>query len=135
MLCFSALSCAFLLTGEQVGQVLEPQKCVRIMAVRSAYCVSGITGAAVSKLQRMKKHATVATSVRAIKVVKFLRKTSDGGRKVGFFEIGSICNTCRADDHCERMGEPYRSQEGRMTITATRDLLDMHECVLVDRGS
>ena len=42
--------------------------------------------------------------------------------------IGSICDASHADEHCERTGEPYRSQGGRMTILATRSLVDQAEC-------
>ena len=42
--------------------------------------------------------------------------------------IGSICDASHADEHCERTGEPYRSQRGRMTILATRSLVDQAEC-------
>ena len=42
--------------------------------------------------------------------------------------IGSVCDASHADEHCERTGEPYRSQGGRMTILATRSLVDQAEC-------
>ena len=44
------------------------------------------------------------------------------------FVIGSISDASHADEHCERTGEPYRSQGGRMTILATRSLVDQAEC-------
>ena len=46
----------------------------------------------------------------------------------GDFVIGSISDASHADEHCERTGEPYRSQGGRMTILATRSLVDQAEC-------
>ena len=42
--------------------------------------------------------------------------------------IGSVCDTSHADEHCEQTGEPYRSQGGRMTVLATRSLVDQAEC-------
>ena len=47
---------------------------------------------------------------------------------LGDFVIGSVCDASHADEHCERTGEPYRSQGGRMTILATRSLVDQAEC-------
>ena len=84
--------------------------------------------AAVSKLQQMKKQATVATAVFANKVLQYLKKTTTRGlmfrmgvisSHLGDFVIGSVC---------ERTGEPYRSQGGRMTILATRSLVNQAEC-------
>ena len=42
--------------------------------------------------------------------------------------IGSVCDASHADEHCERTGDAYRSQGGRMTILATRSLVDQAEC-------
>ena len=42
--------------------------------------------------------------------------------------VGSVCDASHADEHCERTGEPYRSQGGRMTILETRSLADQAEC-------
>ena len=89
--------------------------------------------AAVSRLQQMKKHATVAAAVFANKVLQYLKKTAARGLMfrmgviswhLGDFVIGSISDASHADEHCERTGEPYRSQGGRMTILATRSLVD-----------
>ena len=93
--------------------------------------------AAVSRLQQMKKHATVAAAVFANKVLQYLKKTATRGLMfrmgviswhLGDFVIGSISDASHADEHCERTGEPYRSQGGRMTILATRSLVDQAEC-------
>ena len=91
---------------------------------------------AVSKLQQMKK-TTVAAAVFANKVLQYLKKTGTRGLMfrmgvirwhLGDFVIGSISDASHADEHCERTGEPYRSQGGRMTILATRSLVDQAEC-------
>ena len=88
--------------------------------------------AAVSKLQQMKKQATVAAAVFARKVLQYFKKTATRGlmfrMDLGDVVIGSICDASHADEHCERTGEPYRSQGGRMTILATRSLVDQAEC-------
>ena len=93
--------------------------------------------APVSRLQQMKKHATVAAAVFANKVLQYLKNTATRGLmfRMGViswhlrdFVIGSISDTSHADEHCERIGEPYRSQGGRMTILATRSLVDQVEC-------
>ena len=93
--------------------------------------------AAVSRLQQMKKHATVAAIVFANKVLQYLKKTATRGLifrmgviswYLGDFVIGSVCDASHADEYCEQTGEPDRSQGGRMTILATRSLLDQAEC-------
>ena len=93
--------------------------------------------AAVSRLQQMKKQATVAAAVFANKVVQYLKKTATRGLvflmgviswHLGDFVIGSVCDASHADEHCERTGEPYRSQGGRMTILATRSFVDQTKC-------
>ena len=93
--------------------------------------------AAVSRLQQMKKHATVAAIVFANKVLQYLKKTATRGLifrmgviswYLGDFVIGSVCDASHADEHCEQTGEPYRSQGGRMTILAIRSLVDQAEC-------
>ena len=93
--------------------------------------------AAVSRLQQMKKHATVEAAVFANKVFQYLKKTATRGLvfrmgviswHLGDFVIGSVCDASHADEHCEQTGEPYRSQGGRMTILATRSLVDQAEC-------
>ena len=85
-----------------------------------------------SKLQQMKKQATVAAAVRARKVLKYLKKTASPMRIMcwqwGDLVIGSLCDPSHADEHCERTGEPSRSQRGRMTLLATRGLVDQTEC-------
>ena len=90
-----------------------------------------------SRLQQMKKHATVAAAVFANKVLQYLKKTATRGLMFPMgviswhledFVIGSINDASHADEHCERTGEPYRSQGGRMTILATRSLVDQAEC-------
>ena len=83
--------------------------------------------AAVSRLQQMKKHATVAAAVFANKVLQYLKKTATSWH-LGDFVIGSISYASHADEHCEQTGESYRSQGGRMTILATRSLVDQAEC-------
>ena len=92
--------------------------------------------AAVSKLQ-MKKQAKVAAAVFANKVLQYFKNTATRGLMfrmgviswhLGDFVIGSISDASHADEHCERTGEPYRSQGGRMTILATRSLVDQAEC-------
>ena len=77
----------------------------------------------------MKKHATVAAAVFANKVLQYLKKTATRGLMfrmgvISWHLIGSISDASHADEHCERTGEPYRSQGGRMTILATRSLVD-----------
>ena len=93
--------------------------------------------AAVSRLQQMKKHATVAAAVFANEFLQYLKKTATRGLMfrmgviswhLGDLVIGSISDASHADEHCERTGEPYRSQGGRMTILATRSLVDQAEC-------
>ena len=93
--------------------------------------------AAVSRLQQVQKQATVAAAVFANKVLQHLKKTATRGLvflmgviswHLGDFVIGSVCDASHADEHCERTGEPYRSQGGRMTILATRSLVDQTKC-------
>ena len=92
--------------------------------------------AAVSRLQQMKKQATMAAAVFANKVLQYLKKTATRGLvfrmgviswHLGGFVISSVCDASHADEHCERTGEPYRSQGGRMTILATRSHVDQAE--------
>ena len=71
------------------------------------------------------------------KSLQYLKKTATRGLvfrmgvinwHLGDFVTGSVCDASRADEHCEQTGEPYRSQGGRMTILATRSLVDQAEC-------
>ena len=87
--------------------------------------------AAVSRLQQMKKHATVAF---ANKVLQYLKKTATRGLMfrmgviswhLGDFVIGSISDASHADEHCERTGEPYRSQGGRMTSWTRQNVVSI----------
>ena len=100
------------------------------------YFVHVETQGVVSKLQQMKKLATVAAAV-AKKVLKHFKKTASRGLvfrsgimcwQLGDFVIGSVCDASHADEHCERTGEPYTSQGGGVTLLATRGLVDETEC-------
>ena len=71
--------------------------------------------AAVSRLQQMKKHATMAAAVFANKVLQYLKKTATRGLMfrmgviswhLGDLVIGSISDASYADEHCEGTGEP-----------------------------
>ena len=88
------------------------------ITVGSAHCESGI--AAVSKLQHMKRHVTVATVVN--KTVKFL-KQSPNSRDVA---IGSICDASHSK-HCVRM-ESGTDFKDAWTI-ASRDAADLGAAV------
>ena len=86
----------------------------------------------VVRIARVESQAAVFEN----KVLQHLKKTATRGLMfrmgviswhLGDFVIGSISDASHADEHCERTGDPYRSQGGRMTILAKRSLVDQAE--------